>query len=311
MQKASRVLGIASAFYPQRAMSNAAHKHLSNPTVHVLLGKPASGKTLWALENCKQECYGFDLENIRQLLHSTTLDCIAITSSRTEDLEAEEQAVVAKTRSMVQQALEGHHQVDFEVSVIRFSWKHKVCRGMDFGISNRSATGININGFGPDQEKHFGVGNPEWHLRYDYGNRREHAPGDLCLCRRNSTTGKLGTYVLRVHAKKNAQGVYVTYPELCWENFSEFQVGAYSRLCCMGYQMNVNGAWETADGVSIQVDTKRKIARSRLRKWARSVKARPYALHWIEEHAKRVEEKRIAEVDKAVERGEAYDPIGI
>jgi hypothetical protein len=61
--------------------------------------------------------------------------------------------------------------------------------------------------------------------------------------------------------------------------------------------MNANGMWETADGVPIEVDTKRKIARSRLRKWARSVKARPYALHWLEEHAKRVEEKRIAEVD--------------
>ena len=177
-----------------------------------------------------------------------------------------------------------------------------------FGISNRSATGININGFGPDREKHFGVGNPEWNVRFEYGNKGEHAPGDLCLCRRNSTTGKLGTYVLRVHAKKNAQGVYVTYTELCWEDFEKI-CAPYKRLCCMGYQMNVNGAWETADGVSIQVDTKRKIARSRLRKWARSVKARPYALHWLEEHAKRVEEKRIAEVDRAIDRGDAYDPI--
>lgn len=167
--------------------------------------------------------------------------------------------------------------------------------------------GMQINGFGPDQDKHFGVGNPEWDLRSEFGNRRQHAPFGLCRCLKNSTTGNKGTFVSRPRLQKQVNNLYTVLHVIEWADFEKLYIPA-TRLSCMGYRENKEGRWETIDGVSIEEDRRRRVARSRLRKWARSVKARPYALHWLEEHAQRVEERRLAKVAEAVRNGSVYDP---
>lgn len=167
---------------------------------------------------------------------------------------------------------------------------------------------MSANGFGPDQNKHTGVGNPEWDKRYARAVLGKHAPPGMCLCRRlDGESGKMGTFLMRESSHRNAQGLYVQSTKLYWADF-DCMTATGKRLCCLGYQMTIAGGWETLDGVPIQVDTRRKIARSRLRKWARSVKARPYALHWLEEHARAVEKRRLAKVADALARGSMYDP---
>ena len=65
----------------------------------------------------------------------------------------------------------------------------------------------------------------------------------------------------------------------------------------------------TKDGRTLQQYVQQRIAQSRLRMWADSVRARPYALHWIEHCAKAQEERRIAHVERMCEEGSVYDPL--
>jgi len=90
------------------------------PVLHVLLGKKASGKTRWVLSQEKVECCGFDVVQMRQLLSSTALGRIAITSTRAPDLNADAQTTSEKARDVVERALGGQGELEFEVSVLTF-----------------------------------------------------------------------------------------------------------------------------------------------------------------------------------------------
>jgi hypothetical protein len=81
------------------------------------------------------------------------------------------------------------------------------------------------------------------------------------------------------------------------------------RLSCLGMKADAFGNWRTDDGTLLQEYVQKNIARSRLCKWARSVKARPYVLHWMEHCAKVQEQRRIAEVTNKARSGIAYDPL--
>jgi hypothetical protein len=95
-------------------------KPFEKPVMHVLLGKPASGKTRWALKQGREECCGFEVAQMRVLLKDTTLGSIAISSTQVSDLEADERAIATKARGLVQAALGGPPESEFEVSVLRF-----------------------------------------------------------------------------------------------------------------------------------------------------------------------------------------------
>jgi hypothetical protein len=157
----------------------------------------------------------------------------------------------------------------------------------------------------PSTNKHYGPGNPEWDARLEASLRGEHAPGELCQCNRCFRTGELGTVVEDFVFRPSLE-IYEKY-----SSFLSFDAlnPTEKRMSCLGMEQGLYGGWADKDGRTLQQCVQKRIAHSRLRRWAEATRARPYALHWIEHCAKAQEERRIAEVERMSQDGLAYDPL--
>jgi hypothetical protein len=150
------------------------------------------------------------------------------------------------------------------------------------------------------RDQPYGPGNIEFEVRWLASLRNEHAPGDLCRCHRCPETGYLGTAIMSVDNDFSIVAEFRPFERLTLLE---------KRLSCLGMKEDVYGTWCTDDGISLQEYVQKEDARSRLCKWARSVRARPYVLHWMEHCAKAQEQRRIAEVTNKARSGIAYDPL--
>ena len=91
------------------------------PVVHVLVGKPGTGKTTWVDKEAKMECCGFDRRMMRNLVErGTPLGSIAISTTCKEHQSADSYTMITMACDFIRGALEGVHESEFGVSMVRF-----------------------------------------------------------------------------------------------------------------------------------------------------------------------------------------------
>ena len=88
--------------------------------VYVLVGPRASGKTIWAESNGKEECSFCKRELCALTRAGYPLGTIAISSTRPDDIALSDDALSLKATTLLLDALGHFHVGSFTVEVLRF-----------------------------------------------------------------------------------------------------------------------------------------------------------------------------------------------